>query len=216
MTIQGGVAIRIINGFEFQFMHAFGYDGVLIDADVMQPDNPEFVAALHTAKRLQITWRELGSLMNIIVPLRSVMYEPDELLMEWRTKADFALKQQDWLLDADALATIQSCVALIDNELAMRQAKHTAQQKPMIPGFVYLLQSPTGAYKIGKTKTPNDRLRTFSVKMPFEVAYVCVIETLDMNGLERSLHLRFAEKRLNGEWFSLTDADVEYIKGLAK
>ncbi len=34
-------------------------------------------------------------------------------------------------------------------------------------GYVYLLQSPTGYWKIGRTSDPNDRMKTFSVKLPF-------------------------------------------------
>ena len=79
-------------------------------------------------------------------------------------------------------------------------------------GYVYLLQSPTNAYKIGISKRPDDRLRTFSVKLPFEISYVCLIATQDMYGLETKLHAQFADKRINGEWFALDDADVEYIK----
>jgi hypothetical protein len=82
-------------------------------------------------------------------------------------------------------------------------------------GFVYLLQSPTGAYKIGRAIDPEDRLRTFSVKLPFEVEYACLIRTSDMVALERELHQQFEEKRVNGEWFNLDENDVAYIKSLA-
>lgn len=82
-------------------------------------------------------------------------------------------------------------------------------------GFVYLIQSPTGSYKIGRTKDPDDRLKTFSVKLPFEVDYVCTIETGDMYQLERELHKKYASKRVNGEWFYLEPEDVEDIRGLA-
>ncbi len=83
------------------------------------------------------------------------------------------------------------------------------------PGYVYLIQSPTGAYKIGRTSNPANRIKTFSVKLPFEVEYVCVIPTEDMHGLEAQLHALYAEQRINGEWFNLTPDNVEFIKGLA-
>jgi len=44
---------------------------------------------------------------------------------------------------------------------------------------------------------------------------ICTIATEDMHGLESRLHKRFADKRANGEWFLLDEADVEYIRGLA-
>lgn len=82
-------------------------------------------------------------------------------------------------------------------------------------GYVYLLKSPTGAYKIGRTKDPTNRLKTFEVKLPFEVDYVCVIQSNDMYGLEADLHAYYADKRINGEWFALTSDDVEQIKEMA-
>lgn len=81
-------------------------------------------------------------------------------------------------------------------------------------GYVYLVQSPTGSYKIGRTKDPDNRMKTFSVKLPFEVDYVCVIETGDMYALERNLHQQYATKRVNGEWFMLDTTDVNFIKSL--
>lgn len=82
-------------------------------------------------------------------------------------------------------------------------------------GYVYLLQSSTGHYKIGRTRNPEDRLRTFGVMLPFEVEYVCVIQTPDMFKLESDLHNLFSQKRVSGEWFSLDNTDVDHIKGLA-
>lgn len=81
-------------------------------------------------------------------------------------------------------------------------------------GFVYLLKSSTGSWKIGKTKYPDDRIYTFGVKLPFEVEYDHLIESDDMSSLEKSLHRQFKKKRINGEWFALDDNDVQYIKSL--
>lgn len=82
-------------------------------------------------------------------------------------------------------------------------------------GYVYLIKSPTGAYKIGRTNNPENRMRTFNVKLPFEIEFIALIKTEDMVWLEKDLHDRFAAKRINGEWFSLDENDVDYITGLA-
>lgn len=82
-------------------------------------------------------------------------------------------------------------------------------------GFVYLIQSPTGSYKIGRTRNPDNRMKTFSVKLPFEVDYICTIESADMYALERQLHKKYASKRINGEWFDLDPEDVAAIQGMA-
>lgn len=81
-------------------------------------------------------------------------------------------------------------------------------------GYVYVLRSSTGAFKIGYASSPDDRLRTFSVKLPFEVEYEVLIKTDDMLGYEAQLHERFADKRINGEWFALTDDDLAELRAM--
>ncbi len=53
---------------------------------------------------------------------------------------------------------------------------------------------------------------TFSVKLPFEVEYEHLIGCRDANQAEKWLHKIFESKRINGEWFTLTDEDVSWIK----
>lgn len=80
-------------------------------------------------------------------------------------------------------------------------------------GYVYVLKSPTGTFKIGRSKDPNDRIKTFNVKLPFEVEFEHLIKTDDMYQLESQLHKRFAAQRVGGEFFSLTQSDIDMIKG---
>lgn len=82
------------------------------------------------------------------------------------------------------------------------------------PGYVYVLRSPTGAFKIGYASDPADRLRTFTVKLPFEVEYELLIKTDDMRGLEAELHEYHADKRINGEWFALDANDLAELRKL--
>lgn len=84
------------------------------------------------------------------------------------------------------------------------------------PGYVYLIRSSDGLYKIGRSGNPNNRMRTFKLTLPFDVEYECVIHTDDMVALEKQLHRKYTEKRIRGEWFKLSARDVKYIKGLAK
>jgi hypothetical protein len=86
-------------------------------------------------------------------------------------------------------------------------------RKP-VAGWVYLLQSPTNHYKIGCATNPRNRAKTFGIQLPFEVEFLALIYTEDMYSLEGSLHEKFANKRVNGEWFALDAADVDYIEAL--
>lgn len=83
-------------------------------------------------------------------------------------------------------------------------------------GWVYLIRSFSGHYKIGLSTNPAYRVETFGVKLPFEVYPVCLIRTNNALELERELHDRFSSSRQNGsEFFDLTWDEVKYIKGLA-
>ncbi len=82
-------------------------------------------------------------------------------------------------------------------------------------GYVYLLKSDTGHYKIGRTIDPSSRSKTFGIQLPFDVTFICTIKTDNMYGLESELHQKFSKKRINGEWFNLSTEDIDYMKSLA-
>lgn len=91
----------------------------------------------------------------------------------------------------------------------------SARKQSNKSGYVYLIRSQDGYFKIGHTSDPDNRMKTFSVKLPFDVEYVCLIWSGDRFELERSLHDLYKSKHVNGEWFNLSDEDVNYLKGLA-
>jgi Meiotically up-regulated gene 113 len=64
-----------------------------------------------------------------------------------------------------------------------------------------------GFYKIGKSKNPTIREGTLQAEVP-------TIELLHVihDDIELYLHEKFNSKRLRGEWFDLSEADVNYIK----
>lgn len=80
-------------------------------------------------------------------------------------------------------------------------------------GYVYLLHH-NGLHKIGVSSNVLKRLNQISPKMPYEVSLVHCIKTPDMFALESALHEKYADKRANGEWFELSESDVEYIKSI--
>ena len=86
-------------------------------------------------------------------------------------------------------------------------------------GYVYLILSTTGHYKIGRSNDPTRRINQFvssKVVLPLDFELVHTIETNNMNQLEVSLHLQFHAKRFKGEWFTLDATDVSYIKNLQR
>lgn len=82
-------------------------------------------------------------------------------------------------------------------------------------GYVYLIWSQYG-YKIGKAVNVQSRTKLFEVKLPFPIRVEHYAKFDDYTQAERTLHLHFNEKRMEGEWFSLNDEDVAFIKTLGE
>lgn len=82
-------------------------------------------------------------------------------------------------------------------------------------GYVYLIWSQYG-YKIGKAVNVKSRTKLFEVKLPFPIRVEHYAKFSDYTQAERSLHLHFHAKRMEGEWFELTDDDVAFIKMLGE
>ena len=84
-------------------------------------------------------------------------------------------------------------------------------------GNVYLmLNNHTGRVKIGMTKNkPEYRESTLQSEDPdVELAYYKKVQS--MRKTERELHEAFKEKRYRGEWFDLTQDDIEQAKEMIK
>jgi hypothetical protein len=79
------------------------------------------------------------------------------------------------------------------------------------PGFVYVLRSGHG-YKIGKTINLKARTQMFAVKLPFPTTLEHYAWFDDYSKAESDFHAQFANKRLEGEWFDLSCADLTKIR----
>lgn len=79
-------------------------------------------------------------------------------------------------------------------------------------GYVYLVQLPSsGAYKIGRTKRIKLRLRELRSGCGENLRLLHTIAVEDSIRTERALHIFFLHRRIEGEWFRLTDDDIEKI-----
>lgn len=79
-------------------------------------------------------------------------------------------------------------------------------------GYVYLIGSAQHRwYKIGISSTPNIRIRNIGVLLPFKVEIWAIWKTKSPRLLEIALHEYYAERRINGEWFSFKPEKVREI-----
>ncbi len=99
----------------------------------------------------------------------------------------------------------------------LNQRNQSMRQQRIVPpraqrrGVVYILKADNGLYKIGKTSNPDERLPRLAIQLPYPIVVVRQILTDDMDALESELHRRFADKRAHGEWFRLTQADLDEL-----
>lgn len=205
--------------------------GVLVPPETADLDSPEFLKALKRALEVHpiiettsafeeeaYTYCRYEDEYGLKRHLRGM---PDDYLDKMLADADIAINQTVMEI-ADYVHEFAMCLQVEKSERNQIKEKRESRKETngqrrtkTAPGYVYLLQSPTGAYKIGRSAKPNDRLQTFKVALPFEVDYLCTIATEDMYGLESRLHSLYAHKRVNGEWFNLEADDIAYIKSLA-
>lgn len=135
-----------------------------------------------------------------------------------QTSWNISIEEKDGFLDKVKHGTLMiDKIKRREEQIARSMAKKNGVILPSRSpksGYVYLIKASTGHRKIGRTVNPQNRMKTFNIKLPFEVEYEHLIKTNDMLMLESQLHNKFSEKRINGEWFDLDGSDVEYIKSL--
>ena len=81
---------------------------------------------------------------------------------------------------------------------------------------VYLIRSPNGLYKIGRTKRLWRRLDELERKARKELELVYWFWVHDSISTERMLHRLFHHRRVTGEWFALIPSEVDVFTKLAE
>lgn len=94
-----------------------------------------------------------------------------------------------------------------------RKKTDSTISEPDKVGYVYLIRHGTrNEFKIGRTNNPIRREGELRLELPEKVLPIHHIKTDDPAGIENYWHSRFASKRKEGEWFSLTAEDVRAFK----
>ncbi len=83
-------------------------------------------------------------------------------------------------------------------------------------GCVYVLSASNGLYKVGSSRRLDSRLSSLQTGSSEPLTIIHTINTTGYThrATETALHRRLADKRVSGEWFRLSDADIVAIKAL--
>lgn len=83
------------------------------------------------------------------------------------------------------------------------------------PGHIYLMKDTQNRYKIGLSIDPERRLQQMKRKNG-EVYLIHTFPADNMAQAEKALHWNYRLQKIKGEWFDLTDKDIEFIRSLVK
>jgi hypothetical protein len=79
--------------------------------------------------------------------------------------------------------------------------------------YVYIIGGVgSSLVKIGITKQLSQRLFSLNTSSPIELFFVFHFLSENAMKTEKELHKKFSTKRVKGEWFALTEQDIEQIK----
>lgn len=79
-------------------------------------------------------------------------------------------------------------------------------------GYIYVIRM-SGMYKIGKTVNLSKRIAELKGFLPLPIETIHTFSVANgLSQVESGLHRQFTHRRLNGEWFRLTDEDVATLK----
>ncbi|WP_330502425.1 GIY-YIG nuclease family protein [Peribacillus frigoritolerans] len=99
------------------------------------------------------------------------------------------------------------CMACYDKE-------NFKEIRQRVSGYVYFLQEDwRQLVKIGMSSNKNFEARLASFKiMPSNTETIHLVSAVDFAGLEKLFHKHFKDKRVKGEWFKLTEEDINWVK----
>lgn len=90
---------------------------------------------------------------------------------------------------------------------------HRSSPKSPRSGWLYVVKCQD-RYKIGRTIDLNRRLLELTKQVPFPLSLVHKSHHADINTIERSVHTKYEDQNIMGEWFKLTEGDLEWLKTL--
>jgi hypothetical protein len=97
------------------------------------------------------------------------------------------------------------------SEMEVIYKNRPPEKRSLIATYIYLIRdNNTGLVKIGRSIDPSLREKTIQSENPNLDLFW--ISPITQPKTEKKLHIILKDKRIRGEWFDLTDGDIEIIK----
>lgn len=79
-------------------------------------------------------------------------------------------------------------------------------------GYVYLIgNSIFGWYKIGKSISPEIRIKALGILLPFKIKVYSVWKAENHHLMESTLHQIYNDNKINGEWFEFSGESLSNL-----
>jgi len=150
-------------------------------------------------KNPHMTFREITKILNELFPaypLKSEHQAVEKMIKEAEREYIEAHKKEVGELNR------------LTDPKAVNALRKDTRRNSMV---VYLIRAENGLVKIGKTHDVEARLQALDIGSPVGLELIFVIETPYADEIEQKLHGIYEQKRVKGEWFSLSEDDVQAI-----
>jgi len=78
--------------------------------------------------------------------------------------------------------------------------------------YLYIIKF-NNLYKIGWSKNPSNRIKQLTLGPSAEIIFEKPFPNISK--VEKNLHHLFEEKKVSGEWFELSEEDIEQIESMS-
>lgn len=76
-------------------------------------------------------------------------------------------------------------------------------------GYVYLIgNSIFNWYKIGKSVTPEIRVKDLGILLPFKIKVYSIWKAENHHLMESTMHEMYSKNKINGEWFEFSGEEI--------
>lgn len=201
MSYQSVIIKAILEGFEYDDIQIINKDCPMSDHEVYRYLSLYLKDVLPHSTELEMI-DELSCLNKVVDHWKSLALSRGieaSRLEESRTNIFVKFKERDDEID-NLMSRLSYLYSYIDKYIKEEDG-----------GFVYLMKRENSDTKIGVSKNPLTRLEQIR-KDHTSVELVYTMKADKSYKAEKILHDEFAEKRKDGEWFSLSDADIKSIK----